>query len=122
MAKSKLNFRDSQLQARLGMIFSIASTVLMLILAFVVLENFNPMEKTIGFNQQSMRWPAIMGLVGGAVLLGAIGLGLGFSSLGHKRNMRQRESWLGLVVGGISVCLAIVLLVFFRLFALPIVT
>jgi len=122
MAKLQLNLRDSQLQARLGLVSAIGSAAFTLILAFVVLENFNPSEKTIGYSPQSLRWPAVLGLTGLSAFTGAVAFGLGFSSLGHKRNARQRESWLGLLVGALTVSLTIILYVVFRMFSLPVVT
>lgn len=122
MAVKRINLRDSQLQARLGLIISSVSVVLTFFLAFLVLQNFNPTEKTIGYNPEGWRFLLIAAATGLACLLGAFGFGLGFTSLGHKRNARQRESWLGLVLGPLGACLAIILFYFFRLFALAIVT
>lgn len=122
MAKTRFNLRDTQLQARLGLISSVAAGVFVLVLAFLVLENFNPIEKTVGYNPQGKRYLAIVACSGLSAFLGAVGFGFGFSSLGHKRNTRQRESWLGLLIGAFTVSLTIVLFVFFRIFGLAIVT
>jgi hypothetical protein len=123
VAKSKLpNFRDSQVQARTGIIASAASGVLVLLLAFLVIENFNAREKTIGYSPRSLRAPAIYAATGLAGFLGLVGFGLGYSSLAQKRNMRQLESWFGLLIGAVTICLTIILFVFFKLFALATVT
>ena len=120
MAKSKLNLRDAQLQARVGLAFSIASLVSVLLLGAITLENFNPAERTIAYNPQSLRSPAILGLTGLSGFLAVVGFGLGISSLGHKRNARQRESWIGFLLGALVVSLTIILYMLFRMFALPI--
>ncbi|MBN1345879.1 MAG: hypothetical protein JXQ73_24530 [Phycisphaerae bacterium] len=120
-SKSKLNLRDSQVQARTGLVFSIASTVFMIMLAVIVLQNFNPAEKTIAYNPSTFRAPAIYAAAGVSGLLAAIGFGLGVASLGHRRNARQRESWVGFLLGALVVCLTIVLLAMFKMFSLRIV-
>ncbi len=121
MAKSKLNLRDSQLQARLGLIASVASLVLVLLLAYIVIENFNPQEKTIAYSGRTLRYPAILAMTGLSGMLGAIGFGLGFSSLGHRRNARQRESWAGFLLGALVICADVVVFVFFKMFSLSII-
>jgi uncharacterized integral membrane protein len=121
VARQRVNFRDSQFQARIGLISSIAAAVFVLLLAVFVLQNFDPTEKTIIFSRQSARYPAILGATGLSAFFSTIGFGLGISSLGHKRNSRQRESWAGFLVGAMMICLAIILFVMFQLFKLPII-
>lgn len=122
MAKSKINLRDSQLQARLGLIFSIAGVVFSVLLAIIVLEHFSPAEKTIAYSAKSGRKIAIQAGTAATVFAGVLAFGFGVSSLGHRRNDRQRESWIGLLLGALSICLAIVLYAMFQMFRLPIVT
>ena len=121
MAKSKLNLRDAQLQARVGLILSVASVVCVLVLGALILENFNPAERTIAYSPKSLRYPAILGLTGLSGFLAVVWFGLGISSLGHKRNARQRESWIGFLLGALVVSLTIILYMLFRMFALAIV-
>ncbi len=121
-SKSKFSFRDSQTQARTALICAVAATVFALLLAAIVLENLNIAEKTIPYSGSSLRYPAILAAAGLAGIFGAIGFGFGVSSLGHKRNARQRESWVGLLLGGFVVSITIVLFMLFKMFSLPIVT
>lgn len=117
-----MNFRDSELQARLGLITSGAGAFFVLLQAYITLENFNLAEKSIAFNPQTLRYPAILLTAGLAGLLAGIGFVLGVSSLGHKRNNRQRESWIGFLLGALVICLVIVLFVMFKMFGLTIIT
>jgi hypothetical protein len=121
VAVKRINFRDSQLQARLGLIIACASVANALLVFLMIWGTRNPVGKTIAYNPESWRRPAIWGATGVACILGMFGFGLGYSSLGHKRNVRQRESWLGVVLGSLGVCLAIILLMFFQWYTLPIV-
>lgn len=109
------------LQARLGMITSGASAVFVLLLAYLVLENFNLAEKTIMFNPETLRYPAILGMSGLSAFLAAVGFFFAVSSLGHKRNDRQRESWVGLLVGALVICLSVILFMMFRMLSLTII-
>jgi len=120
-SRSRLNFRDSQLQARLGLVSSAAATVFVLLLTFVVLQNFNAEEKTIAFNPKTGRNVVVLFGTGASAFFAAIGFILGAKSLGHKRNARQRESWVGLLLGAAVMSAAIVLFLFFRMFAIPII-
>lgn len=120
-SKSKISLRDSQVQARVALICAVASTVFALLLAAIVLENLNLEEKTIAYSGQSLRKPAIWAAAGMSGLLGAMGFGFGVSSLGHKRNARQRESWVGLLLGSFDISVTIVLFILFRMLALPII-
>ncbi len=121
-SKSRLNLRDSQLQARLGVVFAAGGGGCVLLLAFFILDNFNLAEKTIAYSPETLRYPAILAFTGLSLVFGAVGFGLGISSLGHKRNARQRESWLGFLIGALVISLTIVLFVMFRMFRLPIIT
>jgi len=121
VAKSKINLRDSELQARLGLIFSVVGVVFSLLLAIIVLEHFSPAQKTIAYSPKSLRQIGIQGGTAATGFVGVVAFWLGVMSLGHKRNARQRESWIGLLLGALSICLAIVLFAMFQMFKLPIV-
>jgi uncharacterized integral membrane protein len=120
-SKSRINLRDSQVQARVGLIFAATALVFVLLLAVIVLQNFNVVEKTIAYNPKTLRYPAILGTTALSGFFGVLGFGFGISSLGHKRNARQRESWVGFLLGAVSICLTLVLFVTFRIFALSVV-
>lgn len=121
-SKTRLNFRNSQVQARTALVCSIASAVFVLVLAALVLENYNPVESTIAYSPKTLRYPAILATTGLSGFLAAVGFGFGVSSLGHKRNHRQRESLIGFLLGALVICLAIILFALFRMLALAIVS
>jgi hypothetical protein len=60
-----------------------------------------------------MRFPAIAACTAIALLLGALGVLLGFGSADARRNERIRLSWIGFFVGALAVTLAIVFFAFF---------
>jgi hypothetical protein len=81
-------------------------------LAVLVFRHVDTKEWTITYGKT--RGQMVVGATGVTVLLALIGLGLGISSAGQRRNDRPMLSWIGFFVGAMVICLAFILWFLFR--------
>lgn len=100
------NFRLYDTQATFSMLLGVLSLVTLAVLAAVTFQHYNTKQGVIwhyagGFGK--FRVPLIYGLTAGTAMLGLVGGVMGFNSLGQKRNNKQGQSWIGLLLGAFSI-------------------
>lgn len=108
------NLRLHETQARVASLFGVLALLCLAALVVIVFKNFNTELMAISYNPKGGigKFRKIAVFAGTALTIG-IGLaagGLGFNSLGQKRNNKQGMSWLGLALGALSVSIAPILL------------
>lgn len=109
------NFRLFDTQALFAALLGVSAMMMIAAEAVLVFRQYDSKSAVIWYPAkpkgiQKYRLPLIYATGAAAVVLGGIGLALGFNSLGEKRNTRQRLSWLGLATGGFGVVGACILL------------
>lgn len=109
---AKFSLRRYDHQARVGMIVSLASLVPLLGVMFLVFRHVDYSDWTIYYGP-GRKVPLFAGAVV-ALLMAAIGLGLGWNSAGQRRNDKQQMSWIGFFVGAGVLCLTFLLMLLFR--------
>lgn len=112
---AKFSLRRPDTQATVSLILSISSMFFVAGLAVLVLQNYKgkAADHIIWYSQKSLRLPAILVCTAIAMLLGSIGLAMGFGSADARRNDRAKQSWIGFFIGALAVTLAIVFFAFF---------
>lgn len=112
---AKFSLRRPDTQATVSLILSVSAVFFVIGLAVLVLQNYGgaKTDHIIWYSSNSMRFPAIAACTGLALLLGTLGLGLGFGSADARRNDRAKQSWLGFFIGAAAVTLAVVFFAFF---------
>lgn len=107
------NLRLHETQATASMVLGALGWLTLLMLAAVVLKNFNTQTWTILYNERSQfgqyRRVLVMAFTAVTLLIGVVSLGLGFNSLGQKRNAKQGRSWIGMMMGAVAVAISPVL-------------
>ncbi|MFO0972451.1 MAG: hypothetical protein U1A27_03295 [Phycisphaerae bacterium] len=121
------NFRLFDTQARFAALLGAAALLMVAFEGVAVFHNFDSRTKVIWHNPNSkgyqrFRQPFVMAVGGLTAVTGLVGMVMGFNSLGEKRNTKQRLSWLGLVMGGVSISLVAVLMFAWFKLALPIIS
>jgi len=111
--------RLHETQATTSMMLGILGWLSLAALCVVVLKNFNTQSWTILYSERSTlgryRKGLVMLFAAVTFLIGVVSLGLGFNSLGQKRNNKQGRSWMGMLMGGVCVALSPVLFAAWRM-------
>jgi multisubunit Na+/H+ antiporter MnhB subunit len=106
------NFRLFETQARWSFMLSMVALVGVSVLSYLVFRGFDWQHYFIPYNPGSMgtlakmRETMIFAGGGFVVVVGLLASGMGYSSLGEKRNKLQRASWGGLLLGSLCSSLA----------------
>ncbi len=96
-------------------------------LTYFVFKGFNWETRSIYFSTEAgklgrYRFPLILVTTACVCLLGVCGAGLGYGSLGERRNKRPALSWIGLLLGGLFTTLAVLLLAAWRILSSVVIT
>ena len=110
---AKFSLRRYDTQAQVSVLVSLASVVSLAGVAFVIFQQFRWDELVIYYGPN--RKLAVMLGTAITLLLSAIGLAMGFNSVGQRRNEKQGWSWIGFFIGAGVFCAAIVIFALFRL-------
>lgn len=120
------NFRLYDTQAKAALIFGIVGIFCIAALTVFVFRNFSWAEKEIYYNSKQgfgkYRPYLVQGTTAISVVIGFAAGMLGFNSLGQKRNNKQSFSWMGLLMGTLSVSLAVILLYAWRTLSATVIT
>ena len=108
---ARLSLRRYDHQALASLWVSIVSLLAICGLMFLILRNLS-MEELIIYYGPQYRMAFLAGTAI-TILLSSLALGLGFNSVGQRRNDKQKFSWLGFFIGGGVLSLTIVLFLFF---------
>jgi len=106
------SFRRYDVQAKWSVILSTASVVVLLMVVVILGRNYQPGIRRILFGNPVYQM-MVMGGSAMTMLLSGLGLILGLSSAGQRRNERQKQSWAGFFLGTAVLSLAIIVLVAF---------
>lgn len=105
MAKGSL--RRVDVQARWALWLSIASALPCVVVAALLLRNWNAELQQIIYGNQAYML-AILGGTGLTLVLSFFGAALGYNSAGQRRNEKQKQSWLGFFLGALMLALGII--------------
>jgi len=108
------SFRRYDVQAKWSVILSTASVVVLLVVVVILGRNYQPGIRRILFGNPVYQM-MVMGGSAMTMLLSGLGLILGLSSAGQRRNERQKQSWAGFFLGTAVLSLAIIFLAAFWL-------
>ncbi|MCK6483113.1 MAG: hypothetical protein HUU22_01890 [Phycisphaerae bacterium] len=113
---AKLNFRLPETQARWGLWTSVLAGLTVVALTYFVFKGFNVQTMHIPFDSTSKGLgrfrPALVNVTAAvAVLLSLVAGGLGYNSLGEKRNSKQSWSWISMLAGALFAAAAVINLV-----------
>ena len=108
---AKFSLRRFDTQARASVVLSLASAVTLLGQIAMVLRNVDWDGMIISHGNRYRM--AMMAATAITLLLAAGGFGLGFNSVGQRRNDKQSLSWLGFFVGAGVLCVTLIVFVFF---------
>ncbi|GMV98471.1 MAG: hypothetical protein HRF43_01560 [Phycisphaerae bacterium] len=103
------SLRRYDIQARFGLVVSLASAVTLLALGVLIFQNYKDMVIYYGNTRRVVVWG--VGLL--TILLAVTGFGFGLNSVGQRRNDKPLLSWISFFVGAGVLCLSVVLLFFF---------
>ena len=112
MTVAKFSLRRYDVQARFSMILSLVSVVTLVGMVAVIMRRLDTEAWLIHYGK-----PTQMALYGSALVtlaLAVSGFGFGLNSVGQRRNDKPQLSWIGFFVGAGVLCLALILLAFFR--------
>ena len=106
------SLRRYDVQAKVGLIVSIVAMVGVVGMIAVLVRNYSADLQAILIGKGSLILPAYLLVAAGTMLLGAVGVALGFNSAGQRRNEMQRRSWAAFFIGGLAcsaamICLAV---------------
>lgn len=108
---ASVSLRRFDVQAKLSLATSLMAAVGLGALVYLIFRNYERELGAIVF-KASGRFPMIFLLAcAGTMLLSVVGMALGISSAGERRNEFQRRSWTGFFIGtavlsGAIICLA----------------
>jgi hypothetical protein len=109
---AKFSLRRFDVQAKTSVVVSLMSVVSLLGLIGVVLRRFDFNELVIYYGSPTKM--AVYAATAVTLLLSAIGLAMGFNSVGQRRNDKQAWSWAGFFMGAGVFCAALVVFYLFR--------
>jgi len=112
---SRLNLRRFDVQARVSAALSLLAAAPMLAAGWAAWRRYDPELRAIRYGSGSWLMPALLGCAALGVIAGGLGMFLGASSAGQRRNDRQGLSWIGFFVGAIAVTGSMVVAVAFYL-------
>ncbi len=112
------SFRRYDVQARYACVCSIVSIAPLAAAAFATWQRYDANLGQIVYGSVGYFVPAFVACVLLSALPGAIGVMLGISSAGQRRNDKQSYSWIGFFVGGSAVTLCVILLIAFYMLRL----
>ncbi|MEE8171255.1 MAG: hypothetical protein V3T70_11975 [Phycisphaerae bacterium] len=105
------NFRLVETQARWSVYCAAVAGVGLVALTFLVFRKFDPATSHMWYNPLStygkFGQPLILLNTAIVGLLGVIAAGLGYNSLGERRNKMPRRSWTWLLLGALFATLAL---------------
>lgn len=110
---ARFSLRRFDHQARVGVVLSLASVLPLLAMGYLLAGQIDTSSWTFFYGPQ--RAMAYFGAGLAAMGLAAGGFGFGLNSAGQRRNDKPVLSWIAFFVGGAVFCLAVLLLMFFRL-------
>lgn len=103
-------------QSKLSVVLGALGILLAMTAATMMAGGYDSELKTIIYNsREGLRFPAILGSLGAAVLLGTLGFFSGFNSAGQKRNTSSQLAWIGFFVSAGALALTLSVGVFFYL-------
>jgi hypothetical protein len=108
---AKFSLRRVENQAQASVIVSLLSVLPWAAATFWILKKFDYAEKMLYYGQGGRT--GLLVCVTAALLLSAVGFGLGLSSAGQRRNDKQQWSWIGFFTGAIMLTLTIVVIAVF---------
>ena len=111
---ASMSLRRFDVQAKLSLVTSIVSALGLVGVIYLIYRNYHPDLGAIVFGVKSKYSLIFMAACGATMLLSVVGLALGISSAGKRRNEFQRRSWLGFFVGTAVLSGAIICLAMFR--------
>jgi FtsH-binding integral membrane protein len=106
------SFRRYDVQAKWSVILSTASVAVLLAVLGLLLRNYHSQIGRIMFGNPLYQM-VVMGGMAVTMLLSGVGLMLGLSSAGQRRNERQKQSWTGFFLGTAVLSLTIIMLAAF---------
>jgi hypothetical protein len=106
-------------QAKLSLAASLIAAIGLAGMIFLILRNYQAELGAIVFAKKSIYGMAFLGACAATMLLSVIGLALGISSAGQRRNEFQRRSWTGFFLGTAVLAGAIISFVMFWSLQLP---
>lgn len=119
------NFRLAETQARWSVYLIVVALIGLGMTAYVVFEGFSWQERSIPFDPMGrfgkIRQPLVLLGVAATILVSLTSAGMGYSSLGERRNEKQSWSWLGLLFGALFAAIAVILFMSWRFLSLPII-
>ncbi len=107
------HLRRYDVQANYACVLSIISVVPLLGAAALALRNYNDELGQIIYGSEGFFLPMFGGCLLLSMVPSALGLALGWSSAGQRRNDKPRRSWLGFFVGGGVMTVDLILLIAF---------
>ena len=108
-----LNLRKFENQAVLSVLAAVAGAFFVLMNAFIVLMRIDWERFAVTYNRKSSFLMVIGGTLVASLGTAVVGMGVGFSSAGQKRNSRSRLSWIGFFISAGVIALALMLGVLF---------
>ena len=113
------NFRKYDTQATTSLVIGIAGLGCLLVLAVTTFKGLDTEHWRIPYNSElglsALRRPVVFLSTAICLVLGAAASIIGFLSLGQKRNNRQSQSWTGLLLGAVTVPLAMTIFFAWRM-------
>ncbi len=100
-------------QARLSVTMGVVSALGLAALAFLVFQKFSFQEFELVLKRGGLRYFAILGATAGSVMIAGIGLLLGFTSAGQKRNTSSGTSWAGFFLNAVTITLVLMVFLLF---------
>lgn len=120
------NFRLPQTQARWSLYIALIAAIGLFPLGFLTFKGFQMETKSIWYSPVSkfgkMRPPMVFAGTAAVMLCGMAAAGMGYSSLGEKRNDKQSMSWMGLLGGALSTSCAVICLIAWQMLNMSIIS
>ncbi len=111
--------RRFDVQAKWAFVLSLLSVVPCVAAAFFLYRNYNRELGQVVYSAGGMFLPVFLGCAFASLGPSAIGLLLGLSSAGQRRNDRPTQSWIAFFLGGTITTINLVLLLAYAMLRFP---
>lgn len=116
---AKANLRQYNAQAKLSMVFAVASFLSLCALVYLLQRRYNFEMKQFIYGTASKYAPAVYLTTAVTMLLAAAAAAIGGNSAGQKRNDKTRLSWTAFFIGAVVLAVTIIAFAMFYMNRFP---
>lgn len=105
---ARVSLRRYDVQATCATVLALVSVAPVAVAVGLVFRNYRSGLGAITYREDTLYLPVLLACLAVAVLTSVFAAILGFNSAGQRRNEKQARSWIGFLVGGMCLTVAVV--------------